>query len=83
MQRRIVKTVVLGVIALLALCWSMYRFWDVPVEDIAAVVLGGFLLTFALGIAALVFVGLFYLLSRFRKRKTSFLIDEKASKDDG
>lgn len=82
MQRRIVKTVVLGVVALAALCWSMYRFWDVPVADIAAVVLGGFILTFALGLCALVLVGFFYLLGRFRKRKTSYLISEKSSKDD-
>ena len=83
MQRRIAKTVALGVIALVALCWSMYRFWDVPTQDIAAVVLAGFILTFALGVCALVIVTLFYLLGRLRKRKPSYLIDEKTTNNDG
>jgi len=71
--RRIIKTTFLGVGALVALCWSLFRFWDVPREDIAAVVLGGILLTFGLALLALLIVSGLYFLRRFRKTKSSFM----------
>lgn len=80
--RRIFKTVILGVVALVALCWSLFRFWDVPVEDIAAVVLGGVFISFGLAILALVFVLLLYALRRFRKPPHSFISPRNLDADE-
>ncbi len=86
MKARIVKTVVLGVIALIALCWSMFRFWDVPPEDIVAVVLGGAMVTAAVAVLAFFCVVTFYLLRKlFRRnsaknRYSTYLENEDANK---
>lgn len=76
MPRRAIKTVILGVVALCALCWSLYSHWDIPREDIAAVVLGGFIVCFGLALLALLIVGLLHLLRRFRRPRSSYLIDD-------
>lgn len=80
--RRIFKTIVLGVIALVALCWSLFRFWEVPVEDIAAVVLGGVFISIGLAILALVFVCVLHALRRFRKPSHSFISSNNIDADE-
>lgn len=67
-NKSLIRTVLLGSLALASIIYGLYAIWEVPLEQVIIVCIASILIVVGIALLALIFVAALYFLRSLRKR---------------